>query len=76
VTTPSKHIPRYMALMSFMSVVMFLSMVGFGVVNFSSELDRRVVDDSMNLVSRHLDGIRAELDVLSIDYNNGDVGNR
>ena len=65
-----------MALMSFMSVVMFLSMVGFGVVNFSSELDRRVVDDSMNLVSRHLDGIRAELDVLSIDYNNGDVGNR
>ncbi|UTH48659.1 hypothetical protein KBW81_02230 [Loktanella salsilacus] len=50
--------------MSLLSVIIFLAVVGSGVVMFSSELDRRVVDDSTQLVSRYLNSQRGFVDGL------------
>ncbi|WP_372804099.1 bifunctional diguanylate cyclase/phosphodiesterase [Loktanella salsilacus] len=69
----SMYTPRKMTLMSLLSVIIFLAVVGSGVAMFSSELDRRVVDDSTQLVSRYLNSQREMLSALSDDYNNWDV---
>ena len=66
--------PQKMALLSACSVGLFFVTLTFGLNKVSSRMDARVVTESTDLVSRHLDSAANALVVTAVDYNNWDVG--
>ena len=68
--------PRKMAVLSACSVGLFFATLVFGLNKVSSRMDDRVISESSELVSRHLDGAAKVLLVTAVDYNNWDTAYR